>query len=154
MNRAPFRLDLPRRHTPILAFVTDPDTEAQVPASMDAVITDTAQKKPQKTQPSKYQVQPPAVPRATLLSGQPHPDDMPDPNNAVYYEAVHRDSCHAATTAAAREPAAADLGHDTREEDDMGKPNHPLPPAAKSHHQVHQQQMRALKEIIHGSHCQ
>ncbi len=40
-NRAPFRPDSPGRHAPIPAFVTDPDTDAQVPAGIDMVILDT-----------------------------------------------------------------------------------------------------------------
>ena len=86
----------------------DPDTEAQVPAGMDTVIPGMPQKKPWKMQPSKHQLQPPAAPRVMLRSRQLHPDDVPDPDNDIYYKAVHRDSYHVATTAAAGEP------HDAR----------------------------------------
>ena len=105
-RRAPFRLDSLGRCTPIPSFVTDPDTEAQVPAGTDMVIPDIPQKKPWKMQPSKCQ------PRAMLRSGQLHPDGVPNPDDNVYYKAVHRDSHHTATTAAAGGPAAVDPGHD------------------------------------------
>ncbi len=104
---------------------------------MDAVILGMPQKKPWKMQPSKHQQQPPVALRATLRSGQLHPDDVPDPDNDVYYETVHRDSHHAATAAAAGGPAAADLGCDVREEGNTGKPNHPLLPVAESCCQAH-----------------
>ncbi len=134
--------------------MTDPDTEAQVPAGTDTVIPDMPQKKPWKVWPSKHQLQPPAVPRVTLRSRQPHPDDVPNPDDDMYYEAVHGDSHHAAATAAAGGATAADLGHNAGEEGDTGEPDHPLPPAAESYHQACQQQIWALQEIIHGSCCQ
>ncbi len=137
VKRVPFRLDSPERCTPIPAFVTDPDIEAQVPAGMDAVILGMPQKKPQKMQPSKHQLQLPAAPRVMLRSRQPYPNDVPDPDDDVYYEAVHGDSHHVATAAAAGEPTAADLGCDAGEEGDTGKPDHPLLPAAELCCQVH-----------------
>ncbi len=72
-----------------------------------------------------------------LRSGQLHPDDVPNPDDEVYYKAVHGDSCHAAAAAAAGGPAAVDPEHDAGEEGNMGEPNHPLLPAAESCHQVH-----------------
>ncbi len=72
-----------------------------------------------------------------LRSGQLHPDDVPNHDNEVYYEAVHGDSHHAATAAAAGGPTAVDLGHDAGEEGDMGEPDHPLLPAAESCCQAH-----------------
>ncbi len=136
VKRAPFRLDLLGRHAPIPAFMMDPDTKAQVLAGMDMVIPGMPQKKPWKMQPSKCQPQPPAVLRVTLRSGQPHPDDVPNPEDDIYYKAVHRDSHHVATTAAVGGPAAVDPGHDAGEENDMGKPDHPLLPAAELHCQA------------------
>ena len=117
--------------------MTDPDTEAQAPAGTDVVIPDTPQKKPWKVWPSKCQLQPPAVLRAMLRSGQPHPDDVPNPDDNVYYKAVHGDSCHAATAAAARGPAAVDPGYNAGEEGDTGEPDHPLLPVAELCHQAH-----------------
>ncbi len=92
VKRVPFRLDLPGRRTPIPAFVMDPDTEAQVAASMDVVILGMPQKKPCKTHPFKHELQPPVTHKVTLRSGQPHPNDVPGPDDEVYHKAVHGDS--------------------------------------------------------------
>ena len=115
----------------------DPNTEAQVPASMDAVIPDTPPKKLQKMWPAKHQSQPSAALKVTLRSGQPCPDYVPNPDDDAYYEAAFRDSHHAAAAAATGGPVARDPDHNAGGEGDAGEPDHPLPPAAELHHQVH-----------------